>query len=88
MKLESFFQYLEFEKRFSIHTITAYRKDLQQFMEYLSKALGIDQMQEVRHSHIRSFMVELITEGREARTVNRKLSTIKSTTVFCSAEGI
>lgn len=78
MKLESFFQYLEFEKRFSIHTITAYRKDLLQFKAYLSTALGIEQMQEVRHSHIRSFMVELITEGREARTVNRKLSTIKA----------
>ena len=77
MKLESFFHYLEFEKRFSVHTITAYRKDLQQFSAYLFDSLEIEDMGQVKHSHIRSFMVSLITEGRQARTVNRKLSTIK-----------
>lgn len=78
MKFKSFFQYLEFEKRFSAHTITAYRKDLSQFKGFLVDSLGIDAMKEVRHSHIRSFMVSLITQGRQARTVNRKLSTIKA----------
>ena len=78
MKLDAFFNHLEFEKRFSVHTITAYRKDLLQFQEYLNSALGIAQMAEVKHSHIRSFMVSLITDGRAARTVNRKLSTIKA----------
>ncbi|MEQ8702307.1 MAG: tyrosine-type recombinase/integrase [Phaeodactylibacter sp.] len=87
MKLTPFFQYLEFEKRFSAHTITAYRKDLMQFQQYLSHTLGIDDMGEVRHSHIRSFMVSLITEGRKARTVNRKLSTIKAYFRFLLRKG-
>lgn len=87
MKLESFFQYLEFEKRFSAHTITAYRKDLQQFRNYLMENLGIEDMGEVKHSHIRSFMVSLITEGRQSRTVNRKLSTIKAYCRFLLRQG-
>jgi|AntRauTorckE5430_2_1112549.scaffolds.fasta_scaffold03291_3 integrase/recombinase XerC len=87
MKLESFFQYLEFEKRFSAHTITAYRNDLQQFRNYLMENLSIEDMGEVKHSHIRSFMVSLITEGRQARTVNRKLSTIKAYCRFLLRQG-
>ncbi len=78
MKVASFLQYLEYEKRFSPHTITAYRKDLQQFMAYLEEECGNVKMPEVKHHHIRSFIVHLITLGRQPRTVTRKLSTIKA----------
>lgn len=88
MKLESFFQYLEFEKRFSAHTVRAYQTDLEQFKSYLLDELGMQNLENVKHSHIRSFMVDLITKGRQARTVNRKLSSIKSYYRFLLRRGV
>jgi integrase/recombinase XerC len=78
MKKASFLQYLEHEKRFAKHTLTAYQKDLEQFLAYLEEECGLASVAEATHHHIRSFIVHLITMGRQARTVNRKLSTLKA----------
>lgn len=78
MKKASFLQYLTHEKRFSKHTIKAYEKDLDQFLEYVQEECGLPTVAEASHHHIRSFIVHLIGEGRQARTVNRKLSTLKA----------
>ncbi len=78
MKYNLFLYYLQFEKRFSAHTIKAYRVDLQQFYNYIKDAFEIEQAADIQHTHIRSWMVELIQEGIVPRSVNRKLSTLKS----------
>lgn len=78
MKQTSFLQYLRHEKRFSPHTITAYRNDLEQFLMYVEQECGLASVAETRHAHLRSFLVHLIQQGRQARTVNRKLSTLKA----------
>ncbi|MCB0597922.1 MAG: tyrosine-type recombinase/integrase [Lewinellaceae bacterium] len=78
MREKSFLQYLQYEKRFSPHTITAYRKDLEQFLEFIKEELGLASVMEVGHSHVRSWMVHLMAGGRSARTANRKLSTLKA----------
>lgn len=88
MKVDAFLHYLEYEKRFSEHTITAYRKDLEQFRDFMRDAAGIEAIGEVRHTHIRSFMVELISLGRHARTVNRNLSTLKAYCRFLVRKGV
>ncbi len=88
MKVDAFLHYLEFEKRFSNHTIAAYRKDLAQFSDFMRDTAGIESIGEVRHTHIRSFMVELISLGRHARTVNRKLSAIKAYCRFLARKGV
>ncbi len=76
MFIERFISYLKFEKRFSPHTVSAYQKDLQQFSAFLeSNELAFST---VRHQEIRGFVVDLIDKECEARSVNRKLSTLRS----------
>ncbi|MCO6476211.1 MAG: tyrosine-type recombinase/integrase [Phaeodactylibacter sp.] len=78
MREKSFLQYLQYEKRFSPNTLTAYRKDLEQFLYFTREELGLTSVEEVGHAHIRSWMVHLISQGRSPRTANRKLSTLKA----------
>lgn len=78
MKKEAFLQYLQYEKRFSAHTITAYRKDLEQFLVFIKDNNGLTSTKEVRHFHIRSWVVELLSNEISPRSINRKLSTLKT----------
>ncbi len=87
MKQERFFQYLQHEKRFSPHTLTAYRKDLGQFTEFLEKTYEITSPEEVRHTHVRSWMVDLMEKGNVARSINRKLSCLKTYFKFLRKNG-
>lgn len=76
MFLERFTNYLQYEKRFSEHTVNAYRTDLLQFQEYLS--LSQLSFAEATHPHIRSWIVEMMDEERNASSISRKLSTLRS----------
>jgi integrase/recombinase XerC len=73
-----FLRYLQYEKRFSPHTLSAYRNDLRQFLDYIQQELGLASEAEVGHAHIRAWMVQLISAGYSPRTVNRKLSALKA----------
>lgn len=75
---ESFVQYLRFERRFSPHTITAYQTDLYQFSEYLKKQYEIESPELATHSIIRSWVVHLMQEGISSRSVNRKITVLKT----------
>jgi integrase/recombinase XerC len=50
MKEKSFLQYLEFEKRFSPHTILAYSRDLRQFFAYMRSTYDFDEIEALRYS--------------------------------------
>ncbi|GAB3009434.1 tyrosine recombinase XerC [Cyclobacterium sediminis] len=76
--LFSFISYLEHEKRVSRHTILAYQKDLDQFMEFINTAFGMAHPEEAGHAEIRAWMVDLIEDGLEVATVNRKMATLRS----------
>jgi len=78
MTINAFFQYLKYEKRFSEHTIQAYRTDVQQFWKFAEETYGLTSFPEVGHTHIRAWVVELLANDRTTRTVHRKLSTLKS----------
>lgn len=86
MHIDRFLQYLEFEKRYSSHTLTAYKKDLQQFYDYISLVYQTSKINEVDHQIIRSWIVSLINEGISSRSVNRKISTLKSFYKFLQRE--
>lgn len=76
--VETFLKYLSFEKRYSKHTIEAYRKDLQQFFDFLAADFEISDPTEVRHPHIRGWVVLLMDSGLSSKSVNRKIATLKS----------
>jgi integrase/recombinase XerC len=76
--LNSYLQYLQFEKRYSVHTLKAYQSDIGQFREYLLREYDITDITLVSSSMIRSWIVSLMDSGDSARTINRKLSALKS----------
>lgn len=78
MKEDTFYKYLEFEKRFSPFTVTAYKTDLGQFLAYLSADYDSLSIAEVNHTHIRSWMVHLRENNITPRSINRKLSCLKT----------
>ena len=78
MHKNNFLQYLEFEKRYSKHTLISYGTDLSQFSSYLKLEFEIENIKEVSHQIIRSWISSLLEIGISSRTVNRKITTLKS----------
>lgn len=74
---KEFESYLISEKRFSEHTVTAYKKDLQQFVDY-GLVDSVDSLREVNHQLVRGWIVHLIENKTSSRSVNRKLSTLRT----------
>lgn len=85
--VDSFIKYLKFERRNSQHTIVAYEGDLGQFQAYLSE-LGIDAWSDVTAKIIRSWVVQFLEDGLSARSVNRKIASLKTLFKFLIREGI
>ena len=76
--IQSFIDYLKFEKRYSPHTIRSYHDDLVQFFDYLQTQFGVINLKEISHSIVRSWLASLKEEDLSARSINRKISTLKS----------
>lgn len=83
--ITSFLKYLEFEKRYSPHTLKAYHKDLDQFQLFLQETFELNQPTEAVHAHLRSWVVDLVESDQSARSVNRKIATLKSYYKFLNA---
>ncbi len=77
-QLYSFIDYLTYEKRYSAHTITSYKNDLDQFFKFICIDKLSNDITEINYQHIRSWVSELIKHKIVARSVNRKLSSLKS----------
>lgn len=75
---DSFIKYLQFEKRLSRHTILAYSGDLEQFYSYLQTTYEIKKLSDINHTVIRSWVVELMEQKISPRSVNRKITTLKT----------
>lgn len=78
MHLDKFISFLQHEKRYSPHTLSSYRNDLEQFYAFLKKFDYPDEPNSLRHTYIRSWMVSMMEEKITARSINRKLSSLKS----------
>jgi integrase/recombinase XerC len=85
MYLQEFIDYLSFQKRFSPHSIAAYRHDLDDFFHFVQEQ-GAENITDINHIIIRSWIVSLMEQGLEARSVNRKISTLKSYYKFLMRE--
>jgi len=79
MLIQSFLDYLRYERNYSDYTISAYSKDLSQFEDFVkSHKEGIFGPEEVDADLIRNWIVELLENNISAVSVNRKLSSLKS----------
>ena len=85
--LQQFENYLTSEKRFSEHTVTSYKNDLKQFIEFteITNEVGL---KEVNHQLIRGWIVNLIDNGISNRSVNRKLSTLRTLYRWMQKQGL
>lgn len=74
---ESFLQHIALERRLSAHTVAAYRSDLEDFLHFI-QARCLTSVNQVRHWHIRAWAAEQLQRGVSARSVNRRLSCLKT----------
>ena len=86
--VNAFLDYVKFEKRYSQHTITAYKNDLLQFFGYLKDQYGITALQEITPSFIKSWLATLKEDKISSKTLNRKISSLKSFFKFQLKSGI
>lgn len=80
--LDKFLEYLQFEKRYSPHTITSYKKDLEDFLHFYLKTESSEDISKADKKVIRNFIVELSENGISKRSINRKLSSLRSFYLF------
>lgn len=76
--VQSFFDYLEYEKKYSKHTLISYKNDLLQFLAFSNPEDKSFCITEINYQNIRSWVSQLLSEKNAARTVNRKLSSLKT----------
>lgn len=78
---------MQFEKRCSEHTVTAYQNDLAQFQDYF-ELKSITEMNDLNSLAIRSWIVHLIDTGLGNRSVNRKIASLRTLFKWLRKEGI
>ena len=78
MPIKSFIDYLTFEKKYSDHTIIAYQKDLNTFRDFCIEEYNDQDILTIHYAQIRSWIVQLVDSGITNRSVNRKVSSLKS----------
>lgn len=76
--LQPFLDYLRFEKRYSQHTLTAYQNDLEQFFAYLASQFESPPVASISPVFIRSWLAELKEDEMTSKSINRKISSLKS----------
>ena len=85
---ESFYGYLSLERRFSPHTLTAYRSDLQNFIAHCTEQQCLTSVSGVRHLHVRTWVVAQMQNDQSARSINRRLSCLKTYFRFLKKRGL
>lgn len=78
MSIKSFLDYILLEKKYSQHTVTAYKNDLASFRDFCANEFGSEDIVNVNYPQIRNWIVNLVNSGVTNRTINRKVSSLKS----------
>ena len=74
----TFVSYLQNEKQYSNHTITAYQKDLEDFKEFLGEEFNSMSLSEVDYFQVRAWIAELSNQKLAHKSINRKLSSLRT----------
>ena len=76
--IDRYLEYISIEKRYSPNTIISYRKDLEDFAEFLLDTESIENLQKTDKKMVRNFIIHLNNQKLSKRSINRKISTLKS----------
>jgi len=86
---DTFLDHLRFEKRYSVHTIASYEHDLAQFQQFLESETGeAADISSISYQQVRAWVAGLVEAKNSARTINRKLSALKSFYKFLQKQGV
>jgi len=78
MPIKSFLDYISLEKKYSQHTVTAYKNDLVSFQDFCLNEFDSGDVVNINYAQIRNWIVSLVNMGVSNRTINRKISSLKS----------
>jgi len=78
MPFTAYRDYLKLEKNYSDHTVKAYLADLNRFLDFSRDEYQLESIEEVPYSIIRSWIVSMVEGGVSNRSINRKVSSLKS----------
>ena len=81
-----FIRYIQAEKRYSEHTMKAYERDLEQFSSFLAEKYEIEDLLSVNSEMIRSYIIDLKDNNLKNRSINRKISVLRSFYNYCLRE--
>lgn len=87
MAVTDFIRYISFEKRYSQNTLKAYETDLKAFTVFLSDEFEIENPVPATQDMIRTWVMQMMDEGYSPRSLNRKISTLKSFYRYLYKEG-
>jgi integrase/recombinase XerC len=87
-EVQAFLDYLKFEKRYSSNTIQAYQDDLAQFFEFLGINYGNMLLPEISSGLVRSWLASLKEHKISSKTINRKISALKSFFKYSARTGV
>ena len=76
--IDRYLEYINIEKRYSPNTIISYRKDLEDFAKFLLDTESIENLQKADKKMVRNFIIHLNPQKLSTRSINRKISTLKS----------
>lgn len=76
--IDSFLEYLLHEKNYSLLTVKAYKNDLTVFKEFIFSEFNENDITKVEYNQIRSWIIELVNKNLSNRSINRKISSLKS----------
>jgi integrase/recombinase XerC len=86
--IRSFLDYLKYQKRYSAHTIRSYHDDLAQFFGFLQAQFGEASLGAIGHNHVRSWLASIRERDITAKTINRKISSLKSFFKYMVRSGV
>ncbi len=76
--MNEFLQYLQYEKNYSSHTVLSYHTDLLQFCDFLQITAEQFNPETIRSQQIQQWVLSLMNADLSARSLSRKISTLKS----------
>lgn len=85
--IQSFLNFIKFEKRYSLNTLRAYGDDLTVFFQFVKAQFDVEEPSQITTSMIRSWLAALTLEKVQPRSINRKISSLKSFFKHCLVQG-